>query len=466
MSEHNFDLVVIGSGPGGYVAAIRGAQLGLKTAIVEKSDTLGGTCLNVGCIPSKALLESTELYDELKRLARHGIKVSGAEVDLPTLLKRKDDVVRQNTNGVALLMKKNEISHFVGKGRLNSPTQVVVEGKDTVTLNTKRVLLATGSVPSSLPGVELDGERVVTSDQAISFPEVPKHLVLIGAGVIGLELGSVWARLGAKVTVLEYHDRIMPGVDLEVSKAAQRIFQKQGLEFRQNVRVTGAVAKGDQAVVTYSDAKDQEHTLEGDRVLVAVGRRPYTEGLGLEALKVAIDERGRVEVNERFESSVPGIYAIGDVIRGAMLAHKASEEGVAAVEMMVTGHGHVNYDAIPSIVYTNPEIASVGKSEEELKAAGIEYKKGSYPFAANGRAKAMNQTEGFVKILSDAKTDRLLGAHIIGPRAGDLIAELVIGMEFYTSAEDIGRSVHAHPTLAEVIKEAALAVDGNAIHGF
>lgn len=409
MSEHNYDLVVIGSGPGGYVAAIRAAQLGQKTAIVEKSPTLGGTCLNVGCIPSKALLESTELYDEIKRFPRHGIKVSDVEVDLSTLLKRKDDVVRQNTNGVALLMKKNEIRRYKGTGSLKSANEVVVEGKDAATLQTKRVLIATGSAPATLPGIELDGERVVTSDEAIAFPEVPKHLILIGAGVIGLELGSVWARLGAKVTVLEYQDRILSGVDLEVARAAQRIFQKQGLEFHLGVRVTSAKTKGKgkKAKVKFTDSQNEEHSLEGDRVLVAVGRRPYTDGLGLESVGVKLDDRGRVEVNERYESSVPGIFAIGDVIHGAMLAHKASEEGVAAVELMVTGHGHVNYDAIPSIVYTNPEIASVGKTEEELKAAGIQYKKGSYPFAANGRAKAMNQTEGFTKILADAKTDRL-----------------------------------------------------------
>lgn len=458
-----YDLVVIGSGPGGYVAAIRAAQLGLKTAIVEKDATMGGTCLNVGCIPSKALLESSALFEEAKKsYARHGIVVKDIELDLKAMLKRKDVVVKQGTGGVALLMKKNNVEVLNGFGRVERAGVVSVDGKHH---ETKRILIATGSVPTTFPGMDLDGDRVVTSTEALSFPEVPKKLVLIGAGVIGLELGSVWRRLGAEVTVLEYQDRIMPGMDLELAKEAQKLFTRQGMKFVLGAKVSSAKKQGDKAVVEYTDKAGAAQSVEADRVLVAVGRKPFTEGLGLSEAGVELDKRGRVAINRKFETNVPGIYAIGDVVAGAMLAHKASEEGIAAVEGMVTGYGHLNYDAIPSIVYTAPEIASVGKSEEELKEAGVEYKRGSFPFAPLGRAKAMNHVDGFVKILADAKTDRILGAHIIGWHAGDLIAELNLAMEFEGSAEDVARATHAHPTLAEAVKEAALAVDGRAIHG-
>lgn len=467
MAENEFDLVVIGSGPGGYVGAIRAAQLGLRTAIVEKDKTLGGTCLNVGCIPSKALLESSEIYAEAKKsFPKHGIKVGSVELDLAAMLKRKGDIVRQLTNGVAGLMKKNQIDVVQGTGRVVKAGEVAVQQADGErVLKTKRILIATGSVPSAIPGVELDGDRVVTSTEALSFPEVPERLVVIGAGVIGLELGSVWARLGAKVTVLEYMPRVLAGIDNEIATMAQRLFQRQGLEFKLGVRVTAAKTDGSVGRVTFTDKDGKEQVIEGDRVLVCVGRRPFTEGLGLQEAGVKLDERGRIDVDDHYRSSVEGIYAIGDVIRGPMLAHKASEEAVAAVEMMATGHGHINYDAIPNVVYTHPEVASVGRTEEELKAEGREYRKGTYPFAPNGRAKALGSTDGMVKILADAKTDRVLGAHIIGPRAGDLIAEIAVGVEFATSAEDLGRAVHAHPTLAEVIKEAALDVEKRAIHG-
>jgi len=466
MAEITYDLVVVGAGPGGYVAAIRAAQLGLKTALVEKDRTLGGTCLNVGCIPSKALLESSELYAETKTgLARHGVKVGAVELDLGAMMKRKADIVRQLVNGVAFLMKKNGVDRFEGAGRLVSAGEVeVASASGPQRLETRRILVATGSVPSALPGVELDPERVVTSTEALSFPQVPRSLVVIGAGAIGLELGSVWGRLGAKVTVLEYFDRVLPSADLEVCAAARKVLERQGMTFHLGVRVSSARAAGDHAVVAFSAGSEQK-TLEAERVLVAAGRRPYTDGLGAKELGVAMDKAGRVEVNERFETSVPGVFAVGDVVRGPMLAHKASEEGIAAVERMAGVAGHVNYDAIPSIVYTQPEIASAGATEEQLKAARREYRRGSFSFQANGRAKALAQTDGFVKLLADAKTDRLLGAHILGPRAGDLIAEVAVAMELGASGEDLARSVHAHPTLAEAVKEAALALDGRALHG-
>jgi dihydrolipoamide dehydrogenase len=463
-----YDLVVIGSGPGGYVAAIRAAQLGLKTAIVEKDSTLGGTCLNVGCIPSKALLESSGLYDEAnKGFALHGIQAEGVKLDLTTMLGRKDRIVKSLTSGVATLMQKNKIDVARGLGRIAKPGQVSVRsnsGEETL-LDTKRILIATGSVPIVIPGVVLDGTRVGTSTEALTYAEVPKHLVIIGAGVIGLELGSVWKRLGAEVTVVEFLDRILAGMDAELATAAQRSLQKQGLKFVLGARVTSARTEGDEAVITYTDKDGATQVLKADRALVAVGRKPYVEGLGARDAGVEINQRGQIVVNAHFETSVPGIFAIGDVIPGPMLAHKASEEGVAAVERMATGAGHVNYDAVPNVVYTAPEIASVGKTEEELKAAGVEYKKGRFDYAAMGRAKAIGHTEGFVKILADAKTDRVLGAHIIGWHAGDLIAEIALGIEFGTSSEDIGRATHAHPTLSEIVKEAALAVEGRALHG-
>lgn len=460
--ERHFDLVVIGAGPGGYVAAIRAAQLGLKVACIEKEAALGGTCLRVGCIPSKALLESSERLAEVQHgLDAHGIQVEGVRFDLAAMLARKDRIVKTLTLGVAGLFKKNKVERFLGHGRIDGPGRVVVEGAEgPVTLQADKILIATGSVVAPLRGVELDGDRIGTSTEALAYPEVPGHLVIIGAGVIGLELGSVWARLGAKVTVLEYQDRILPGMDLEIAQAAQKIFARQGLTFRLGVRVTGAKVVDGHCQVEIADSEP----VVADRVLLAVGRKPNTEHLGLESVGITLDPRGRIPVDAHFATTAPGIYAIGDVIPGAMLAHKAEEEGIAAVEFMVTGYGHVNHDAIPAVVYTHPEIASVGRSEEELQAANIAYRKGSFPFMANGRARALNQTEGLVKILADAKTDRVLGVHILGPRAGDLIAEIAVAVELGASSEDIARSSHAHPTLAEVVKEAALAVDGRAIH--
>ncbi|HEY8369315.1 MAG TPA: dihydrolipoyl dehydrogenase [Thermodesulfobacteriota bacterium] len=462
MARAKHDLVVIGSGPGGYVAAIRGAQLGLNVACVEKEAALGGTCLRVGCIPSKAMLESSELVHEAKNgFSAHGIRVSKVEVDLAAMLKRKDEVVRVNTNGVEGLFKKNKVTRYLGHGRLAGPGRVVVTGQDgEIDLEATHILIATGSKVAPLKGVTIDGDRIGTSTEALAYPEVPKRLVVIGAGAIGLELGSVWARLGSKVTILEYADRILLGMDAEIAAEAQRVLARQGLEFRLGARVTGAKVNGKTAVV---EAEGME-PITADRVLVAVGRIPNTDGLGLESVEIKTDEKGRIPVNEHFETTARGIYAIGDVIRGPMLAHKASEEGIACVERIVTGYGHVNYDAIPNVVYTNPEVASVGKTEEELKAAGIPYRKGVFFFRGNGRARALGQIDGRVKMLAHAETDRILGVHIVGPRAGDLIAEASVAIEFGASAEDLGRATHAHPTLAEVLKEAALAVDGRAIH--
>lgn len=461
-----YDLVVIGSGPGGYVAAIRASQLGMKVACIERYSTYGGTCLNVGCIPSKALLESSERYEETKsHLEVHGIEVESVRLNLEAMMARKSGVVDQLTGGVAFLFKKNNIDGIQGHGTILDATHVKVDGPDgEQVLETKKILIATGSKPSALRGVDFDKDRIVDSTGAIAFPEVPEHLVVIGAGVIGLELGSVWARLGSKVTVLEYLPKILGATDGEVSKAAQRIFKKQGMEFVMESRVTAAEVSGDKVTVTYLDKSDAEHQVVGDRVLVATGRRPYTDNLGLENVGVATNERGMVLVDHHFKTNVDGIYAIGDVIPGPMLAHKAEEEGVVAVERMNGVAGHINYDAIPGIVYTHPEVASVGKTEEELKESGVAYKKGKFPFSANGRAKALNEKDGFVKILADAKTDEILGAHILGARAGDLIAELAVAIEFQASAEDIARSSHAHPTLAEMIKEAALDADDRALN--
>jgi len=459
MPQH--DVVILGAGPGGYVAAIRAAQLGLDVACVEKEKALGGTCLRIGCIPSKALLESSDLFHEAKDgFARHGILFESVRADLAAMLKRKDEVVKANTSGVDYLFKKNKVTRYLGHGRLAGPGKVVVEGAEKVEIAAKHVIIATGSVSSPLKGVELDGDVIGTSTEALTWPGVPKHLVVIGAGAIGLEMGSVWLRLGAKVTVLEYADRILPGMDAEISAEALKILKKQGFSFRLGVRVTGAKRKGAGAIVTIDGADP----VECDRVLLSVGRKPYTENLGLETVGLALDERGRVPVDDHFATSAKGVYAIGDVIRGPMLAHKAEDEGVAVAEFLATGHGHVNYDAIPNVVYTAPEIASVGKTEEELKASGVPFKKGSFPFMANGRARALGHMDGKVKILAHAETDRILGAHIIGPRAGDLIAELVAAIEFGASSEDVARTCHAHPTLAEAVKEAALAVDGRALH--
>jgi len=458
-----YDVIVIGSGPGGYVAAIRAAQLGLKTACVEKMPTLGGTCLNIGCIPSKALLHASEKFEEAGHaLAAFGIRVAGVELDLPGMMGHKDKVVKANTDGIDFLFKKNKIDRLKGHARFTAKDRIEVEGK---TYAAKNFIIATGSDSTPLKGVETDETRIVTSTGALSLPEVPKHLVVIGGGVIGLELGSVWSRLGAKVTVVEFLDRILPTNDGEVSKQMQRILAKQGMTFKLSSKVTGAQKTDTGVTLTVEPAKGGDaETIEADYVLLSIGRRPYVEGLGLDAAGVELDERGRIKTDKHFRTNVEGIYAIGDVIAGAMLAHKAEDEGVAVAEILAGQAGHVNYDAIPSVVYTWPEVASVGRSEEELKQAGVAYKAGKFPFLANGRARAMNATDGFVKILADATTDRVLGVHIIGAEAGTIIAECVLAMEFGASAEDIARTCHAHPTLNEVVKEAALAVDGRPIH--
>jgi dihydrolipoamide dehydrogenase len=461
-----YDLVVIGSGPGGYIASVRAGQLGMKVACVEKYSTYGGTCLNVGCIPSKAMLESSEKYAEaLHSLTQHGVEVADVKLNLDTMLERKRSVVGQLTTGIGYLFKKNKVDGIQGFGTITGKNQVTVKLPDgnTQVLETKRILIATGSRPSSIPGVTIDKNRIVDSTGALEFTQVPEHLIVIGAGVIGLELGSVWKRLGAKVTVLEYQPRIFGNSDSEVAKEALRTFKKQGIEFLLDVKVTGTSVNGDVATVSYEE-KGEAKTISGDRVLVAVGRRPYTDNLGLENVGLETDKRGFIHVNSHFETSVPGIFALGDVIPGPMLAHKAEEEGVVCVERMNGIAAHINYDAIPDVVYTEPEVASVGKTEDFLKENNIAYKKGKFPFSANGRAKALAHTDGFVKILADATTDRILGAQIIGPRAGDLIAELGVAIEMGASSEDIARSSHAHPTLAEVIKEAALAVTGSPLN--
>lgn len=463
-----YDLVVIGSGPGGYIAAIRAGQLGMKVACVEKYDTYGGTCLNVGCIPSKAMLESSERFEEARHsLGDHGIEIGEVGLNLSKMQERKASIVNQLTGGVEYLFKKNGVDGYHGLGVIEDAKTVLVQkgdGEDE-TLETKRILIATGSKPSTIPGVQLDKERIVDSTGALAFDEVPPRLIVIGAGVIGLELGSVWARLGADVTVLEWLPKILGPADDEVSKAGLRIFKKQGIEFLLDMKVTGAEVDGDEVHVSYEPKEGGDAaTLTADRVLVATGRHAYTEGLGLENVGIETDDRGRVEVDDEFRTNVDGIYAIGDVIRGPMLAHKAEEEGVVCVERMNDIGAHINYDAIPSVVYTHPEVAWVGKTEEQLKEAGTPYRKGKFPFSANGRAKALNATQGFAKILAHEKTDKILGAHIIGVRAGAMIAELAVASEFHASSEDVARSSHAHPTLAEIVKEAALAVDGRALN--
>jgi dihydrolipoamide dehydrogenase len=460
--ETSFDLIVVGAGPGGYVAAIRAAQLGMRVACVELEDALGGTCLRIGCIPSKALLESSERYHAAAHaLAAHGVKVGSVTLDLPAMLKRKDEVVNGRTKGVDFLFKKNKVARFLGRGRITAAGRVTVEtGTKPLELSAKHIVIATGSKAASLRGVELSGDRIGTSTEALSYTEVPKHLVVIGAGYIGLELGSVWLRLGSKVTVVEYLDRILPGMDQEIAREGQKLLERQGMEIRLGQKVTGAKAKGKECTVTCEGSEP----IACDRVLLAVGRVPNTDGLGLESIGVAVDERGRIPVDEQYMTSCEGVYAIGDVIGGAMLAHKAEEEGVACVERIATGYGHVNYEAIPGVVYTHPEIASVGRTEEELKSAAIEYRKGVFFLRANARAHALGDIDGRVKVLADARTDRILGIHIIGPRAGDMIAEAVAAMEFGATSEDLARTSHAHPTLAEALKEAALAVDGRAIH--
>ncbi|NLX99727.1 MAG: dihydrolipoyl dehydrogenase [Rhodopirellula sp.] len=462
MESASHDLVVIGGGPGGYVAALRAAQLGLNAACVDENALLGGVCLRVGCIPSKALLESSEKYYEAKHdFAAHGIHLPEVQLDLAAMLSRKDNIVQTLCRGIEGLLKRGKIAVYRGRGRFERPDRLVVENDaGTTSLAAKHWLIATGSRPAAIPGVELDGDRIGTSTEALSYAEVPGRLVVIGAGYIGLELGSVWNRLGAKVAVVETLDRILPGLDAQLAAEAKKLLQKQGLEFHLSRRVRRAYRDGDGCVVEC----DGMEPLSCDRVLLAVGRKANTENLGLETMGVRLDEAGRILVDSTYATNVPGVYAIGDCIGGMMLAHKASEEGVACVEKLVTGYGHVNYEAIPAVVYTHPEIASVGKTEEQLQQSEHPYHKGVFPFRANGRARTLAEIEGLVKILADEKTDRVLGVHILGPRAGDLIAEAAVAMDYGATSEDIARSCHAHPTLAESLKEAALAVAGRAIH--
>jgi dihydrolipoamide dehydrogenase len=463
MAGETYDLVVIGAGPGGYVCAIRAAQLGMKVACVEKRATLGGTCLNVGCIPSKALLQASEKFHEAGHgLAAFGVKVGKVELDLAAMMAHKDKVVDANVKGVEFLFKKNKVDWVKGAARIAGPGRVAVGDR---VLETRAIVIATGSEVTPLRGIAIDEKRIVSSTGALELAAVPKAMAVIGGGVIGLEMASVWQRLGAKVTVVEFLDRVLPGMDGEVSKQTQRILARQGIEFRLSTKVISAAANDTGVALTLEPAAGgAAATLAVDVVLVAVGRRPYVEGLGLAEAGVALDDKGRIATDHGFRTSVPGIYAIGDAIAGPMLAHKAEDEGVAVAEILAGQKPHVNYDAIPNVVYTWPEIAAVGATEEQLKAAGVAYRTGKFPFTANGRARAMNMTDGFVKILADAATDRVLGVHIVGPNAGDLIAELALAMEFGASAEDIARTCHAHPTLNETVKEAALAVDGRPIH--
>jgi dihydrolipoamide dehydrogenase len=465
----SYDLIVIGSGPGGYVCAIRAAQLGMKTAVVEKWSTFGGTCLNIGCIPSKALLNASELYEEAAhKFGKMGIKVGTPAVDLAAMLKYKQEAVDGNVKGVDYLFKKNKIETFHGAGRIAAPGKVEVKNADgkAQVLETKTIVIATGSDAARLNGIDFDEKRIVSSTGALELPTVPKKLLIVGAGIIGLELGSVWRRLGAEVTIVEFLDHILPGIDTEVAKQFHRILQKQGIAVRLSSKVAGVDSSGKMLKVKVEPAAGggAAETLEADVVLVAIGRVPYTECLGLEALGVKKDNRGRILVDPHYRTNVEGVYAIGDVIAGPMLAHKAEEEGVAVAEIIAGQAGHVNYDVIPNVVYTYPEIASVGKTEEELKAAGIAYNAGKFPFTANARARVNLSTEGFVKILADAKTDRVLGVHILGPDAGNMIGEAAVAMEFGASSEDIARTCHAHPSLTEAIKEAALAVAKRAIN--
>lgn len=468
MSDDKFDLIVIGGGPGGYVAAIRAAQLGMNVACVDKRASWGGTCLNVGCIPSKALLHSSEMFAETRdHLAEHGVKTGKVTLDLATMMGRKDQVVSDLTQGIAFLFKKNKVTPFHGAARITEPGAVEVTSADggIQNLRADKILIATGSEVTPLPGVDIDEKRIVSSTGALGLSKVPKHLVVVGGGVIGLELGSVWRRLGADVTVVEFLDTIVPGMDAEVAKQLHRSLEKQGFEFRLGTKVAAAETSKSGVTLSLEPARGGEpEKFDCDVVLVSIGRRPYTDGLGLDEIGVTRDTRGVITVDGQFQTNVPGIYAIGDVIPGPMLAHKAEDEGVVAVEMMAGQSGHINYDAIPAVVYTSPEAASVGRTEEQLKEDGIEFKAGKFPFMANSRARANGDTDGFVKILADAKTDAVLGVHIVGPDAGTLIAELALAMEFGASAEDIARTCHAHPTLNEAVKEAALATDGRALH--
>jgi dihydrolipoamide dehydrogenase len=464
MASTTYDLIVIGGGPGGYVAAIRAAQAGLSAAVIEKESALGGTCLRVGCIPSKALLESSHKYEEATHeLAAHGVRVGGVALDLATLMKRKDDVVSTLAKGIDALMKKHKVTRYLGTGRLAGPGKVNVTAADgtVTTLESPRVILAVGSRPVVLPGIEADGDRVGTSTEALRYPEVPGHLVVIGGGYIGLELGSVWRRLGSRVTVLEYADRILLGIDGDIAAEALTLFRKQGLDIRLGVKVTGARAERAGCVVEVEGSEP----IRCDRVLAATGRRPATDDLGLETVGLEPDRRGFIPVDGQFRTTAAGVWAIGDCIPGPMLAHKAEEDGVACADGMTGGWVHVDYDLVPAVVFTHPEIAAVGKTEEHLTAEGVAFKKGIFPFRANGRARTLGDTTGKVKILADAATDRVLGVHIIGPEAGNLVAEAATAMTFGATAEDIARVCHAHPTLPEALKEAALAVAGKAIHG-
>lgn len=457
-----FDVLVIGSGPGGYVGAIRAGQLGLRTACVEKMPTLGGTCLNVGCIPSKALLDSSEWFSQAKeKFAHHGVVCSGVTLDLPAMMQRKDKVVEGLTKGIDGLLKKNKVTRINGLARFRDARTVTVTASDGTTqdIQARAIVIATGSEPISLPTVPFDGERIVSSTEALTFSSVPKHLVVVGGGAIGLELGSVWLRLGAKVTVVELLPRLVPGIDNQIASALQRSLTKQGFSFMLGSKVTQAAVKNGEVTLTVEDAKQQQSEHKADRVLVAVGRKAYTAGLGAAEIGVAFDERGRVKVDNHYQTNVSGVYAIGDAIAGPMLAHKAEEEGVALAELLAGKAGHVNYDVVPGIVYTWPEVASVGLSEEAAKASEIPYKVGTFSFLANGRARCMDEADGMVKVIADANTDRILGVHIVGPRASDVIAEAVMAMEFGASAEDMARAMHGHPTLPEALREAALNVE-------
>jgi len=466
--EDNFDLVVIGGGPGGYVCAIRAAQLGLKTACVESRGALGGTCLNVGCIPSKSLLNLSENFHKAKKdFNQQGIEFDGIKLNIEKMMSNKNKSVQVLTKGVEFLLKKNKVTYFKGKGVLFSNNDIVVYGDSSKRTNIKgkNIVIATGSEVTSLPGIKIDEKNVVSSTGALSFDKVPKKLAVIGGGYIGLEMGSVWSRLGSDVTVIEYLDFITPGMDREISNEFQKILTKQGINFKLGSKVNSVNSKASSVTINYTDIKNsKEETIEVDKVLVSVGRKPYTEGLNLSKVGVKKDSKGRIEVNNKLQTSVKNIYAIGDVIKGPMLAHKAEEEGIAVAEILAGQAGHVNYNVIPGVVYTSPEVATVGKTEEQLKSENHNYKVGKFPFLANSRAKVNNETDGFVKILADSKTDKVLGVHIIGPHCGDMIAEMALAMEFGASAEDIARTCHAHPTHTEAVKEAALAVDKRAIH--